>query len=255
MVARVALLVSFVAVQGFSFTIGEDKLAKENRQKIAALQRMIAEQNERIDGLTSLLEGLNASVAQLKREQKRAFSHAGSDEEMTKLVKELGAMIDKINREYVSRSELRSMLKSGTGTAKPSKEVSAHKEAKGGSLDSTAPSKLYSEGVRLFVKKRYDEAKKRFLLTAKRGYKPAASNYYLGEIAYYTKVYDDALFYYKKSAGLYDGASYMPVLLLHTGVSLERLGKKEQAKIFYENVTENYPGTKAASIANKRLRG
>ena len=44
----------------------------------------------------------------------------------------------------------------------------------------------YSEGVRLFQKKRYDEAKKRFVLTDTRGYKPAASNYYLGEIAYYT---------------------------------------------------------------------
>jgi len=121
-------------------------------------------------------------------------------------------------------------------------------------LSAKAPSKLYSEGVRLFVKQAYDEAAKRFTLTAQKGYKPAASNYYLGEIAYYTKKYDDAIFYYKKSAGLYDKAGYMDVLLLHTAISLERTGNKKQAKLFYENVVESYPGKKAAAIAKRRLK-
>jgi len=46
----------------------------------------------------------------------------------------------------------------------------------------------------------------------------------------------------------------MDVLLLHTAVSLEKTGKKQQAKAFYENVVENYPGRKAASIAKGKLR-
>jgi TolA-binding protein len=229
-----------------------DDLARQNQNRIAAMQRMIMEQNERIDGLTSLIEGLSASVAELKMAQRSTPSGSESNE-TRKLIRDLGVMIDKINADYVSKDELSRILK-GTKQSAPVSKKHTKKAAKSDPLLQTPVSKLYSEGVRLFVKKRYAEAEKRFTITAKKGYKPAASNYYLGEIAYYTKQYGDAIFYYKKSAGLYDKASYMDVLLLHTAVSLEKTGKKQQAKVFYENVVESYPGRKAASIAKGKLR-
>ncbi|MCF6205561.1 MAG: tetratricopeptide repeat protein [Sulfurovum sp.] len=238
-----------------AMSFGND-LAEQNRHRIMELQRIVMEQNERIDGLTSLIEGMNAQIAELKM----ATSHrSGRDEnnETVALIRDLGKMIDEINRNYVSKKELQAALASGKAVSSD-KTSSASKGEKGKDaslLSQATPAKLYSEGVRLFVKKRYDEAKKHFLLTAKKGYKPAASNYYLGEIAYYTKQYADAIFYYKKSAGLYDQASYMDVLLLHTAVSLEKRGEKEQAKRFYENVIESYQGRKSASIAKKRLKG
>jgi len=241
------LLVSVVSV-GMAF--GND-LAEQNQKRIAMLQRMVMEQNERIDGLTSLIEGLSASLAELKMAQRHNASQKESDETM-KLINDLGAMIDKINANYVSRDELSRML----GTTKPSPRTSSKKTApaKESQQASVPASKLYSEGVRLFTKRRYDEAKKRFVQTAQKGYKPAASNYYLGEIAYYTKQYEDAIFYYKKSAGLYDKASYMDVLLLHTAISLDRTGQKEQARMFYESVIDTYPDKKSASIARGKLR-
>ncbi len=115
-------------------------------------------------------------------------------------------------------------------------------------------SKLYSEGVRLFANKRYDEAKKRFDITDVEGYKSAASNYYLGEISYYTKKYEDAIFYFKKSAGLNDQASYIDTLLLHTAISLEKSGDMGQASIFYENIIANYPAKRSAEIAKEKLK-
>jgi len=237
------------------FAFGND-LAEQNRNRIISLQRMVMEQNERIDGLTSLIEGLSASLAELKSAQQHSSASVSESNETEKLIRDLGKMIDEINRKYVSREELSHLLRTGAETA-PAKKGTASvtsQEKQTDTLSRMAPSKLYSEGVRLFVKKRYSEAKKRFLLTAQKGYKPAASNYYLGEIAYYTKQYEDAIFYYKKSAGLYDKAGYMDVLLLHTAVSLEKTGKKAQAKLFYENVVENYPGKKAASIARQKLK-
>jgi len=247
MLIRQFILLASVVSIGMAF--GND-LAEQNQKRIASLQRMVIEQNERIDGLTSLIEGLSASLADLKMAQHNGTSQK-ENEETLKLIKDLGAMIDKINANYVSRDELAQML--GTGkhvSGKKSKKASATKETK----INVPASQLYSEGVRLFTKKRYDEAKKRFSQTAQKGYKPAASNYYLGEISYYTKQYEDAIFYYKKSAGLYDKASYMDVLLLHTAISLDRTGQKEQARMFYESVIENYPNKKAASIAKGKLR-
>ena len=245
-------LLSIVLVSGL-FAFGND-LAKQNRQKIMDLQRIVAQQNERIDGLTSLIEGLNAQIAELKQSQQHKAGTPG-DDETVKLLQDLGKMIDEINKNYVSKQELQKILGASGTIVNSTKKSTAKQEKSDADLTAVTPAKLYSEGVRLFVKKRYDEAKKRFLITAQKGYKPAASNYYLGEIAYYTKQYDDALFYYKKSASLYDKASYMDVLLLHTAISLDKTGEKEQAKIFYENVIENYPGKKSATIAKERLKG
>jgi TolA-binding protein len=166
------------------------------------------------------------------------------------LLKKLAAMIDDINANYVSKEELQKAL-GGKVTVKSPVKAGNIKED---SLENTNTAELYSEGVRYFVKQHYDEAKKRFTITDAKGYKPAASNYYLGEIAYYTKKYEDAIFYFKKSAGLYDKASYIDTLLLHTAVSLENTGDKGQARVFYENIIENYAGKKTAKIAKERLK-
>ncbi len=233
-------------VRGYS---DPEKIIQKNKKKIISLQRKIRQLNEKIDGLRSIVEGLNTTVHDLQ--EKRQVSQQGGDN--ATLLKELGTMIDKINSEYVSKTELQKILHL-KGTNASSVIQTTKKKQPLDSLEEKSVKKLYSEGVRLFVKKRYDEAKKRFVKTDIKGYKPAASNYYLGEIAYYTKQYEDAIFYFKKSAGLYDKASYIDTLLLHTAVSLEKNGQKAQAKVFYENIIANYEGHKSAKIAKQKLK-
>ena len=229
-----------------------DKVLVKNKKLISVLQRKILEQNERIDGIMSIVEGLSATVNELKNTQ--ASSQIPSTSNNVALLEELGVMIDKINTTYVSKDELQKALGNGVSTQAPvvpvAKPVSKPKDI----LNHKNTKELYSEGVRLFVKKRYDEAKKRFEITDTKGHKPAASNYYLGEIAYYTKKYSDAVFYFKKSAGLDDKASYIDTLLLHTAISLEKNGETKQARAFYENIIENYEGKKTASIAKDKLK-
>jgi TolA-binding protein len=53
---------------------------------------------------------------------------------------------------------------------------------------------------------------------------------------------------------LYDQASYIDTLLLHTAISLEKNGDKGQARAFYENIVENYQGKKSAKIAKEKLK-
>ncbi|HIP27873.1 MAG TPA: hypothetical protein EYG82_01710 [Sulfurovum sp.] len=230
-----------------------------NTKAIASLKRQVAQQKERIAGLTSIVEGLSASVNTL--EQAKRSTQTGGNANSSKLLQELGMMIDEINEKYVSKDDLENILASDRKILKKKikkpfkkKAIRIKEDTKPDDiLETKSTAKLYSEGVRLFVKKRYDEAKKRFSFTDVEGYKPAASNYYLGEIAYYTKKYEDAIFYFKKSAGLYDNASYIDVLLLHTAISLEKTGEKAQARAFYENIVENYEEKKTAMIARKKL--
>ena len=235
------------------------------KRTIAALKRKIAQQDERIDGLTTIIEGLSASLNELQMKREEPPVIAESVPSNDALLQKLAAMIDDINENYVSKEELQKALdkknaykKSEHKKGMPKKNITntsvkADKKETN-SLQGKSNAKLYSEGVRLFAKKRYSEAHKRFTITDTKGYKPAASNYYLGEIAYYTKKYEDAIFYFKKSAGIYDQATYIDTLLLHTAVSLEKSGDEGQAKTFYENIIENYSGKKSAKIAKQRLK-
>ena len=226
-----------------------------SKSTIASLQQHIAQQDERIDGLTTILEGLSASLNELQQSRGTNTSSINdNDSSNTALLQKLAAMIDEINANYVSKEELQQALGNKSEIKKTTKTPVKIDEKEGKSLEGTSNAALYSEGVRFFVKKRYDEAQKRFTITDTKGYKPAASNYYLGEIAYYTKKYEDAIFYFKKSAGIYDKASYIDTLLLHTAVSLENTGDKGQARAFYENIIENYAGKKTAKIAKERLK-
>lgn len=219
---------------------------------MASLQQHVAEQDERIDGLTTIIEGLSASLNELQQRSGQINTSTIEENRPSDdaLLQKLAAMIDEINAKYVSKEELQKVL----GRKSTGSNVVKEKQSNQTDFQGKSNAQLYSEGVRYFVKKRYEEAQKRFTLTDAKRYKPAASNYYLGEIAYYSKKYEDAIFYFKKSAGIYDKASYIDTLLLHTAVSLEKSGDKAQAKAFYENIIQNYAGKKTAKIAKERLK-
>ena len=223
----------------------------ESANTIAELKQRIAQQDERIDGLTTIIEGLSAAINELQQSKSmNSGSLQDGDASNRALLEKLASMIDEINANYVSKDDLQSAL-SGNKKTISSTEITTKKSD---SIEGKSNAQLYSEAVRLFGKKRYSEAQKRFEITDAKSYKPAASNYYLGEIAYYTKKYEDAIFYFKKSAGIYDKASYIDTLLLHTAVSLEKNGDKAQARAFYENIIENYAEKKSAKIAKDRLK-
>lgn len=233
--------------------VEKESTFRVQKPTLISLKRELQRQNERIDGLTTLVEGLSGQVLALQQQKGSSLSPTSSTDN-TELLKKLGDMIDKINRNYVSKEELEQILAGMNGKRSSQQKEKTKDTTPKRSLDGQGNAALYKEGVRLFGRKQYDEAMKRFVITDQKGYKPAASNYYMGEIAYYTKEYEDAIFYFKKSAGLYDKASYIDVLLLHTGISLEKTGKKAQAKLFYQNIIENYSGHRSAQIAKEKLK-
>jgi TolA-binding protein len=252
-VVATSILYAESSVYGFGMeeeTAQAAQTARAPLTTMAAMRQRIAEQDERIDGLTTIIEGLSASLNELRSNGANNTSNTaqGSDE----LLQKLAGMIDEINANYVRRDELNKVLSKSIKAPISKKVVESKSQVN--SLAGKSNATLYSEGVRHFVKKRYSEAKKRFTITDAKGHKPAASNYYLGEIAYYTKQYEDAIFYFKKSAGLYDKASYIDTLLLHTAISLDKTGEKSQARIFYENIIENYSEKKTAQIAKDRVK-
>jgi len=215
-----------------------DALAKQNRAEIVQLKRQLQAQQERIDGLVSLLEGMNETLAQLRRTQNTKNNEA--QKALSARMESLEKRIDAL--EKIVATKPTHTFKRASSAQKP---VS--------NREKLAAPKRYAKAVQAYKKRAYETAQKLFSQLVEEGYKPAASLFYLGEIAYYSHRYKEAIGYYKESAQRYDKAGYMDVLLLHTAVSLEKTGEKRKAKAFYKSLIDTYPGTKAARIAKKRL--
>lgn len=217
----------------------------ENKKTLQMLYNKVTEQQRKIDGLSTVIEGQNKEILALKEQvamnnSRSSGQEAEENNQTYALLLEMGTVIDNISNTYVTQDELKQAL---TGS-KP--EVSLGASVGSNSADT------YRKAVQLFSKRSYQAAKEHFETMLADNYKPAATNYYLGEVAYYTHQYMDAVNYYKTSASLYDKAGYMDVLYLHTAISLEKSGETEQANSFYDHVIATYPNKKSASIAKSR---
>ena len=221
----------------------------DNKKTLQMLYNKMTEQQRRIDGLTTIIEGQNREILELKEqlEVQNSLAARNSAEDQNKtysLLMHLGESIDFISSTYVTQDDLKKAL---AGSRPTTVNSNVGSPIRSNSADS------YRRGVQLFGRGSYGAAREHFERALSENYKPAPTNYYLGEIAYYTKNYTDAVSYYKQSASIADSASYMDVLFLHTAIALERTGEREQASSFYQHVIDNYPNGKAAAIARKRL--
>jgi len=225
----------------------------ENKKTIQMLYNKMNEQQRKIDGLTTILEGQNKEILSLKEQLEIVANKPApvvqENNQTYTLLLELGQMVDNINNNYVSRDELKKVL----AGSRPQDRSGSSQNTYNGSSTRSNSADIYRRGVQLFSKGSYNASKEHFLKALSNNYKPSATNYYLGEASYYTHNYKDAIAYYKQSASLNDQASYMAVLYLHTAISLDKTGEKDQARAFYQYVIDNYPNTKAASISRKRV--
>lgn len=75
----------------------------------------------------------------------------------------------------------------------------------------------------------------------------------LGKVEFYTKNYEKGLVYFSKIYSKYPKATLAPSSLLFIGRSLDKMGKKPEAKEAFAKVIEDYAGTSEAKEAKKEL--
>ena len=220
-----------------------------------------------IKNISNQLSGMNTESEKEIRESLNTLKTA-----MTKM----SSLVNKINSEYVSSSELEKnmqqfitreefdALKKAMGVktnqvtptkttdSKASSAVDVTDEIKK-NLTSEDKVKLLSDAKKDFDVKNYAAATAKYEKLVEVNYKPAESNYYLGEMWYMRKKYDLAISHFKKSAVLHDKAAYMPTLLLHSAISFENTKDKENAKNFYSTLVDLYPDSSEAKVEKKNL--
>lgn len=234
---------------------------KDLAQGVGSVKIQLSQINENYEGLRSVTEGFgskiskidqkirvlenNDSINQLEEEvaalkiyvNESRILQDSNQEKIKVVLEELSSLIDSINNNYVSKKTFEELELKVNKSSQIKQLVQS--TSKSGAV-------LLKEGMEYFNAKEYDDSKVRFTQLVQKNYKPARSNYYLGEIAYFQKDYNTAISHYKTSISLYDKATYIPTLLYHTGISFSKLKENSQAKQFFDALKQGYPDSKEA---------
>lgn len=249
---------------------------KQSLKKVAVKSNNQANEleslRERIDGFQSIIESLSRKAhnnkVTINRVLQSSSESALTKDEYEKRVSELvqnniqsieklellstkiSTLLDSINAEYVTKKELNAVVEDVNNfKALVVKELGSSSK-KSSSLSNA---EIFAKAKKDYTAKYYTKSIEGFEHLIKHNYKPAYSHYMIGEMNYYRKNYADAISYFKKSSALYSKASYMPTLMLHTAISMQKSGDQENAEMFYNAVISKYSDSKAASIARKKL--
>ncbi len=241
-----------------------ERMLVENRKRSLANQKLLRRQNllieqlqEKVEGLSSVVDSLSSKLGRTGQMLNELDSkdQSGFDEEIKNLQEQLDKLKEENSRFY---KKIDSSLKKLTTVIsdEPSPKANSSKKQTPSKSKVSAPkpvqkSELLQTALQAYHSKNYKKAERIFTKLAEKSYKPAKTNFYLGEIAYQSKQYDDAIAFYKTSVGYYDKASYMPKLLLHTALSFKNLGEDDSAEQFFETLIDSYPNSPEANIARK----
>lgn len=223
---------------------------------------------ERIDGLQTIIEAISSSTRENKLKLKSLEDEKNNNSEYDKRVaesiqinskeiekinlhiSEISKLIDSINTSYVTKEEFNSFV---NGLNKPKDTKNSSKQKKSINSD-MSDADIEKNAKELYDKKLYGESIDQYKQLIEKNYKPANAHYMVGEIEYYRKNYSDAIAYFKKSATLHNKSSYMPTLMLHTAISMEKTGNKTNAEVFYDAVITQFPDSTHAETAKKNLK-
>jgi len=260
--------------------------------KVKSVKTTIESLNERIDGLESIYEGdsqkLNSTSLELSKvignlennsnqtdlnsqaiegvknfanqllldQEEISTSNKANLDALKLAIENLTKLVNEINSNYVSSKEFEKNMKQFVTTKEfQSKTTQKTKKrtSKKTKFQDRSKKDLMLEARLLFKKDHFTKAIPILSYLLKSNYRPAESNYLLGEISYYRKKYQDAISYFKTSAILYDKAKYMPKLLLHSAISFEKTNDLSNATSFYNTIIDVYPASSEAKIASKNL--
>ena len=218
-------------------------------QNVEALNAEIKASKESIDGIRSVVDGLSANNQKLNIRLNDLESLLSNDinTQILELKKAQLEQNEKLNKLTQAVTVLATALQSKESQKAKKAEPKPNKTSQNNENFASMPaSAVFESAQKNFDTKKYDNAKAAFEYLIQKNYRPAYSNFMLGEIAYAKKLYKEAIPYYRTSVNLYDKGSYMPRLLYHTAISCDKIGDKQSANKFYSTLKVAYPDSDEA---------
>jgi len=173
-----------------------------------------------------------------------------------KKLKKISIILNKINKQYVTQKQLDFVVE----------DFNRFKETVIGEFEKLSKEndnyydfsrhtnqEIFKKGKKNIQLGKYKEAIKLFSYLITQHYRPATDNFYIGESNYFLGNYEQAIKHYKESVAIYDKSKFMPTLLLHSGISLEKINDVSQAKGFYSVLVSTYGDLPEGKKAKKLL--
>lgn len=245
----------------YGLTENEQVLLK-NKQNLDRINSTIKTQQEEIDGLRSVVEGANLQVSNLEQRvadlEIRTTGRVSSNSKVSTInKKEFEEM--KTDIALIKEQIKQINAKLGLGSQKKNnlevkKKLTSEKESPKvtSTQKPTTNAEILALADKLYKEKKYSEAKELYENLIAKNYKPAKSNFMIGEILYFQKDYSSALINYKKSLNLSDKTDFMPKLLYHCAISLDKIGDTQNANKFYSYLKSEFPQSQEAKAAPTR---
>jgi tol-pal system protein YbgF len=210
-----------------------------------SLQDVQANSGARLDTMSTQVQGLSDNLEEIK-------SRLGK---LNQQLVDLQSAVQSIDSKVSGSAPA-----STTPTSNPrtSNDVSSNSASPGGGTP-PAPSAdmLYSNGLRDITSGKYDLARQEFQDYLKYyGDTDLASNaqFYLGEIAYHQKQYQDAVAQYDRVLTVYPKSFKLAPARLRKGMALLDLGQKSAGVRELREVVRRYPGTEEERAARAKLK-
>jgi tol-pal system protein YbgF len=241
---------------------GQKELVTQMTQDHTVTKTLVEQTNDNVGKLSATMGSLQKSVQDVQ-----ANSGARLDTMSTQVqglsdnLEEIKSRLGKLNQQLVDlQSTVQSLDSKISGASTPANPGGG---AAGGSRSPAAPGSapsadtLYSNGLRDITSGKYDLARSEFQDYLKYyGDTDLASNaqFYLGEIAYAQKSYDQAVAEYEKVITNYPKSFKLAPARLKKAMALLILGQKAAGIRELREVVNRYPGTEEERKARARLK-
>jgi len=252
---------------------GQKDLTQQNTEDHTVIKTLVGQSSDSVNKLAATMGSLQKSVQDVQ-----ANSGARLDTMSTQVqglsdnLEEIKSRLGKLNQQLV---DLQNAVQSidakipgttaapatGAGAAMPTPTASGAQPTTSAPVlpPAGAPSAdtLYSNGLRDITSGKYDLARSEFQDYLKYyASTDLASNaqFYLGEIAYSQKKYEEAVSEYDKVLSNYPKSFKLAPALLKKGMALVELGQKSSGIRDLREVVRRYPGTEEDRRARARLK-
>lgn len=223
--------------------------------------------------ITQEIQNLRAYIEENRQIQEK------NHQEIQKVLGEITTLINKINDDYISKEDMNQTItffqseiarvqnqtkitpvvpvvsddnKTQEIIQDTNKTQDEMIEVKDDSWKKLQSSEILKKAIDETNKNQFEEAREKFEYLISIHYKPARSTFWLGEIRYKQQDYAGALGFYKKSSAISTKGDYVPKLLYHTAISLDKVGDPKSANKFYKALKTAYPDSPEAKVSPDR---
>jgi tol-pal system protein YbgF len=239
---------------------GQRDMQSSIDQKHAVLKTLVEQSNDDVNKLNASMGSLQKSIQDVQANSgARLDTMSTQVQGLTDNLEEVKVRIGKLNQQLADlQSAVQSLDAKLSGSA-PASSASGAPGSAPGAAGAAPPSAdtLYSNGLRDITSGKYDLAKQEFQDYLKfYADTDLASNaqFYLGEIAYVQKNYEQAVAEYDKVLLNYPKSFKLAPARLKKGLSQIELGQKASGIRELREVIRRYPGTEEEKRARAKLK-